>query len=127
MKGQRGKEINEAIIFFKGSGVLPVLFQVDGSDRIAEFGSIQCQHALKDPLLSMYRLSAQATLYADHFMMIMSVVMVGMAYQMPVGVGLIQGGGDTKFSMYLKSDQIFKCLPIFLRFKSYKWIHKLTG
>ena len=102
MKGQRGKEINnEAIIFFKGSGVLPVLFQVDGSDRIAEFGSIQCQHALKDPLLSMYRLSAQATLYADHFMMIMSVVMVGMAYQMPVGVGLIQGGGDTKFSMYL--------------------------
>ena len=56
---------------------------------------------LKDPLLSMYRLSAQATLYADHFMMIMSVVMVGMAYQMPVGVGLIQGGGDTKFSMYL--------------------------
>lgn len=89
MKGQRGKEINEAIIFFKGSGVLPVLFQVDGSDRIAEFGSIQCQHALKAPLLSMYRLSAQATLYADHFMMIMSVVMVGMAYQMPVGVGLI--------------------------------------
>lgn len=113
---------------------------------------------LKDPLLSMYRLSAQATLYADHFMMIMSVVMVGMAYQMPVGVGLIQGGGDTKFSMYLnlisvwgivmplsfltafywklpveivviavQSDQIFKCLPIFLRFKSYKWIHKLTG
>ena len=54
---------------------------------------------LKGPLLSMYRLSAQATLYADHFMMIMSVVMVGMAYQMPVGVGLIQGGGDTKFSM----------------------------
>lgn len=113
---------------------------------------------MKDPLLSMYRLSAQATLYADHFMMIMSVVMVGMAYQMPVGVGLIQGGGDTKFSMYLnlisvwgivmplsfltafycklpveivviavQSDQIFKCLPIFLRFKSYKWIHKLTG
>ena len=59
MKGQRGKEINnEAIIFFKGSGVLPVLFQVDGSDRIAEFGSIQCQHALKAPLLSMNRLNA---------------------------------------------------------------------
>lgn len=27
----------------------------------------------------------------------------------------------------VQSDQIFKCLPIFLRFKSYKWIHKLTG
>ena len=100
----------------------------------------------------------QATLYADHFMIIMSVIMVGMSYQMPVGVGIIQGGGDTKFSMYLnlisvwcivmplsflaafywklpvelvviavQSDQIFKCLPIFLRFKSYKWIHKLTA
>lgn len=112
---------------------------------------------LRGPLLSMYRLSDQATLYADHFMIIMSVIMVGMAYQMPVGVGIIQGGGDTRFSLYLnlisvwvivmplsfltafywklpvemvvmavQSDQIFKCLPIFLRFKSYKWIHKLT-
>ena len=26
----------------------------------------------------------------------------------------------------LQSDQIFKGLPIFLRFRSYKWIHKLT-
>ena len=28
--------------------------------------------------------------------------------------------------MCLQSDQIFKGLPIFLRFKSYKWIHHLT-
>ena len=26
----------------------------------------------------------------------------------------------------LQSDQIFKGIPIFLRFRSYKWIHKLT-
>ena len=26
----------------------------------------------------------------------------------------------------IQSDQIFKGLPIFLRFRSYKWIHKLT-
>ena len=26
----------------------------------------------------------------------------------------------------LQSDQIFKCVPVFLRFRSYKWIHKLT-
>ena len=26
----------------------------------------------------------------------------------------------------LQSDQIFKCIPIFLRFRSYKWIHRLT-
>ena len=27
----------------------------------------------------------------------------------------------------IQSDQIFKCLPIFLRFRSYKWIKKLTA
>ena len=88
---------------------------------------------------------------------VMALVMVGMAYQMPVGSGIIRGAGDTKFSLYvnmistwgivlplslsaafwwkwpipavvicLQSDQIFKGLPIFLRFRSYKWIHKLT-
>ena len=27
----------------------------------------------------------------------------------------------------IQSDQIFKCLPVFLRFRSYKWIKKLTS
>ena len=98
-----------------------------------------------------------AAVLANHFIMIMSVVMVGMSYQMPVSVGVIQGGGDTKFSMYtnlistwgivmplsflaafvwklpvelvvaaVQSDQLFKGIPVFLRFRSYKWIHKLT-
>lgn len=112
---------------------------------------------LRTPLLSMYKLTDQAAIYADHFIMIMSVVMVGMSYQMPVSTGIIQGGGDTKFCMYLniistwgivmplsflaafvwklpvelvvvavQSDQIFKGLPVFLRFRGYKWMHKLT-
>lgn len=112
---------------------------------------------LRGPLLSMYRLSDTAAVLADHFIMIMSVVMIGMSYQMPVSVGVIQGGGDTKFSMYMniisvwgvvmplsflsafvwklpvelvviavQSDQLFKGIPVFLRFRSYKWIHRLT-
>lgn len=112
---------------------------------------------LRKPLLSMYRLTDTAAILADHFIMIMSVVMVGMSYQMPVSVGIIQGAGDTKFSMYMnlistwgivmplsflaafvwklpveivviavQSDQLFKGIPVFLRFRSYKWIHKLT-
>ena len=112
---------------------------------------------MRKPLLSMYNLTDEATILADHFMMIMSVVMIGMSYQMPVSVGVIQGGGDTKFSMYLnlistwgivmplsflaafvwkvpvewvvvavQSDQLFKCVPVFLRFRSYKWIRKLA-
>ena len=112
---------------------------------------------LRGPLLSMYKLTDTAAVLADHFIMIMSIVMVGMSYQMPVSVGVIQGGGDTKFSMYtnmistwgivmplsflaafvwelpvelvvaaVQSDQLFKGIPVFLRFRSYKWIHKLT-
>ena len=112
---------------------------------------------LRGPLLSMYKLTDTAAVLANHFIMIMSVVMVGMSYQMPVSLGVIQGGGDTRFSMYMnmistwgivmplsflaafvwklpvelvvvavQSDQLFKGIPVFLRFRSYKWIHKLT-
>ena len=108
---------------------------------------------LRGPLLSMYKLTDTAAVLANHFIMIMSVVMVGMSYQMPVSVGVIQGGGDTRFSMIstwgivmplsflaafvwklpvelvvvaVQSDQLFKGIPVFLRFRSYKWIHKLT-
>ena len=35
---------------------------------------------------------------ANHFIMIMSVVMVGMSYQMPVSVGVIQGGGAVSYT-----------------------------
>ena len=48
---------------------------------------------LRGPLLSMYKLTDTAAVLADHFIMIMSIVMVGMSYQMPVSVGVIQGGG----------------------------------
>ena len=51
---------------------------------------------LRGPLLSMYKLTDTAAVLANHFIMIMSVVMVGMSYQMPVSVGVIQGGGDTR-------------------------------
>lgn len=48
-------------------------------------------------------------------MIIMSVIMVGMSYQMPVGVGIIQGGGDTKFSMYLNLISVW-CIVMPLSF-----------
>ncbi len=113
--------------------------------------------ALRGPLLSMYNLSDAATDMALNLIVIMSFIMVGMSYQMPVSFGIIQGGGDTKFTMkmnmistwlivmplsfaaafwwkwpvelvviVIQSDQIFKGLPTFLRFRGYKWIKKLT-
>ena len=112
---------------------------------------------LREPLLSMYSLSDTATTMAINLIIIMSFVMVGMSYQMPVSFGIIQGGGDTSFTMkmnmistwlivmplsfmaafwwkwpveavviVIQSDQIFKGLPTFLRFRGYKWIKKLT-
>lgn len=112
---------------------------------------------LRGALLSNYSLNARAMNYANQMIIILSFVMVGMAYQMPVSTGIIRGSGDTKFSLIMntistwgivmpltfitafllkwpvpavvlviQSDQIFKGLPTFLRFRSYKWIRKLT-
>jgi putative MATE family efflux protein len=113
--------------------------------------------ALRGPLLTLYRLTPEALRLADRLICVMSVVMVGMSYQMPVSMGVIRGGGDAKFTMYMniistwaivmplsflsafvwkwpiaavvmviQSDQLFKGIPTFLRFRSYKWIKKLT-
>lgn len=49
----------------------------------------------------MYQLSGEALRLADHLIVIMSFVMVGMSYQMPISAGIIQGGGDTKFNMVM--------------------------
>lgn len=112
---------------------------------------------LRHPLLYLYNLSDSATSMALNLIIIMSFIMVGMSYQMPVSFGIIQGGGDTGFTMkmnmistwvivmplsvmaafwwnwpveavvlVIQSDQIFKGVPTFIRFRSYKWIKKLT-
>ena len=111
----------------------------------------------RKPLLAYYALNPAAASLADHLIVIMSLVMVGMSYQMPVSGGILKGSGDSGFTLYmnlistwliviplsfaaafwwkwpvaavvlcLQSDQIFKCVPVYLRFCSYKWIHKLT-
>lgn len=56
-------------------------------------------YLLRYPLLSMYNLSKNATKLSINLIAIMSIIMVGMSYQMPVSMGIIQGGGDTKFTM----------------------------
>ena len=112
---------------------------------------------LRHPLLSLYNMSGTATVLADQLMIVMSFIMVGMSYQMPVSMGIIRGGGDARFVMMMnmistwaivvplsfmsafwwkwsvvgvvimiQSDQVFKGLPTFLRFRKYKWVKKLT-
>ena len=47
----------------------------------------------------MYNLTEEATILADHLMIVMSVVMVGMSYQMPTNGGIIRGSGSIAYSM----------------------------
>lgn len=113
--------------------------------------------AASKPLLSMYNLSPDAMHLAQNLMYVMAIVMIGMSYQMPVLFGIMQGAGDTKYTMYLniisiwciviplslaaafwwklpveivvlcvQSDQLFKGIPCFFRFRKYNWIKKLT-
>lgn len=112
---------------------------------------------LRTPLLSLYSLNDNALLLANNLIMLQALIMVGMAYQMPVSFGIIQGGGDATFTMkmnmictwlivmpltfmgaywwhvaivplvlIIQSDQLFKCLPVWLKFRNYTWIKKLT-
>lgn len=94
---------------------------------------------------------------AKTFLMILSVVMVGMSYQMPTNNGIIRGGGSAIFVVKvdlisiwmivlplsfvmafvvnaspvvvlccLNADQIFKCIPAYVKVNYGNWIRKLT-
>ena len=112
---------------------------------------------LRIPVLSLYDLQPETKAMANTFLIILSVVDVGMSYQMSTNTGIIRGGGDTMFVVKmdlisiwlivlplsffmafvvkaspavvvccLNADQLFKCVPAFLRCNSWKWIHRLT-
>lgn len=112
---------------------------------------------IRVPLLRVYNISDETRALANAYMIIQSVVLVTMSYQMPTNGGIIRGGGDTCFVMILdlisiwgivlpfsclaafvwrlspiiviillNSDQVFKCVPAFIRVNSYKWIKRLT-
>ena len=109
------------------------------------------------PMLRVYRIADETRALSNAYMLIQSVVLVTMSYQMPVNGGIIRGGGDTRFIMFvdivsiwvivlplswlaafvwkcspvvvimlLNSDQVFKCVPAFIRVNGYKWIRRLT-
>ncbi len=112
---------------------------------------------VKDAILGVYAISEETHGLALSFIIILSVTMVGTAYEYPVASGIIQGGGDTKYAftvemismwgftiplaalsafvfklppvytfIFLKSDQILKCIPNAIRCNRYKWVRELT-
>lgn len=52
---------------------------------------------LRIPVLNLYDLSESTKEMANHFLIILSVVTVGMSYQMPTNNGIIRGGGNAIF------------------------------
>ncbi len=57
--------------------------------------------AVRLPLLSLYQISAETYRLANTFLLIQCVVICGMSYQMPTNLGIIRGGGDTRYGMVL--------------------------
>ena len=112
---------------------------------------------LRIPVLSLYDLSPETMEMANTFLIILSVICVGMSYQMPTNNGIIRGGGNALFVVKmdlisiwaivlplsfvmafvvkaspavvvccLNADQIFKCVPAYLKSHYGKWIRKLV-
>ena len=114
--------------------------------------------AVRLPLLHIYgaKILPETRVLANAYMIIQAAVLFFMSYQMPCNAGIIRGGGDVKFIMYLdiiaiavfvplsamaglvwrwdpvpvilcmNADQVLKCIPACLRVNSYRWIRVLT-
>ena len=52
---------------------------------------------IRVPILQLYDLSASIKEMANTFLIILSVVVIGMSYQMPTNNGIIRGGGNAMF------------------------------
>lgn len=66
---------------------------------------------LRIPILQMYDLSEGTRQMANTFLVILSVVTVGMSYQMPTNNGIIRGGGNAMFVVKLDIISIW-CIVI---------------
>ena len=113
---------------------------------------------IRVPLLKIYahKITPETYDLASIYILIQSAVLFFMSYQMPINTGIIRGGGDTNFVMYLdiaavcifvplaclaglvwkwspvavivlvNLDQFLKCIPAGIRVNRYKWVRKLT-
>ena len=76
--------------------------------------------ALRKPLLSLYTLNDTATQLALTLILIMGFIMMTMSYQMPVSFGIIQGGGDARFTMKMNMISTW-CIVMPLSFMAAFW------
>ncbi len=112
---------------------------------------------LRGPIIGLYSVSDETKELTEKFFVIMSISVVGSAYEYPVMGGLIAGGGNTRYQsiiditfmwlfiipmsamsafvfkwpeevtfIFLKVDQLLKCIPNAIYCNSYKWVRNLT-
>lgn len=60
---------------------------------------------IREPVISLYELTDRARETARSLLLIEALIAVGMSYQMPCQLGIIRGGGDTRYSMI--SDTVY--------------------
>ena len=65
---------------------------------------------IRIPIIQFYDLTPQAYDYAMHMALILAIISIGMSYQMPCQIGIIRGGGDTRYVMI--SDLIYSWLIV---------------
>lgn len=111
---------------------------------------------IKNPFISIYKISAEAAAVAGSLINVLSVTIVGTCYQAACLFGLVKSGGDVSFVfkndcifvflvvlpsaliatrlgampwivfLCLKSDQILKCFVAAVKINRFNWIKKLT-
>ena len=126
---------------------------------------------IRIPILELYELTPETKEMANTFLLILSVIIVGMSYQMPTNNGIIRGGGSPVFVVKmdlisiwcivipvsffmafiwcivipvsffmafvvqappaavvccLNADQLFKCIPAYIKANHGSWIRELT-
>lgn len=62
---------------------------------------------LRIPVLSLYNLNPETMKMANTFLIILSIVDVGMSYQMPTNNGIIRGGGNAMFVVKMDLISIY--------------------
>ena len=111
---------------------------------------------IKNPFISLYKISESAVAAARTLINVLSVTIVGTCYQAACLFGLVKSGGDVSFVfkndcifvflvvipsaiiatklgalpwivfLCLKSDQILKCFVAVVKINKFNWIKKLT-
>lgn len=76
---------------------------------------------VRNPVLLLYNISGDAKSLALQFMAILSVTVVGTAFQQPCDNGIIRGGGDTKFSLWVNFISMWGIIVPFSALAAFVW------